>query len=133
MKIRCVNKLFLLFLILSCCILSGCAAVVIGVGAGIGGAVYVSSKLTEVYDENYHNTIDASKDVLDELKICTGYRYKGSLLESFPPEIQVLEQCKPEYQTVKGWTQKTDAIKNYEDLPVLARDYLNRLSDKLFH
>ena len=42
---------------------------VVGVGAGIGGAVYVSGKLTEVYDENYHKTIDASKDVLDELKI----------------------------------------------------------------
>jgi adenylosuccinate synthase len=68
-------------------------------------------------------------DVLDEIKICTGYRYKGDRLKSFPPDIQVLEQCRPEYETVKGWKQKTDNIKDYNDLPELARDYLKRLSD----
>ena len=30
-------------------------------------------------------------DSLEEIKICTGYRYKGQLLDSFPPEIRVLE------------------------------------------
>jgi adenylosuccinate synthase len=71
-------------------------------------------------------------DVLDELseiKICTGYRYKGSLLRSFPPEIQVLSECQPEYLTVKGWNKPTAGIKDYEGLPGLARDYLKRLSD----
>ena len=68
-------------------------------------------------------------DPFDEIKICTGYRYRGELLKSFPPDIQVLEQCIPEYQTVKGWKQKTDKIQNYNELPVLAQDYLKRLSD----
>jgi len=68
-------------------------------------------------------------DVLDEIKICTGYRYKNDFLKSFPPDIQVLHECKPEYITVKGWKQKTDTIREYNDLPALARDYLKRLSD----
>jgi len=71
-------------------------------------------------------------DVLDELKeikICTGYRYKGSLLRTFPPEITVLAECRPEYMTVKGWNQKTAGIQDLSELPVVARDYLNRLSD----
>lgn len=71
-------------------------------------------------------------DVLDELpeiKICTGYRYKGSLLKSFPPEIEVLAKCEPEYAAVKGWNQKTAGIQDYDDLPGLAKDYLKRLSD----
>lgn len=68
-------------------------------------------------------------DCLDEIKICTGYRYKNDLLKSFPPDIQVLEQCQPEYETVKGWKQSTSPIREYNDLPQLAKDYLSRLSD----
>jgi adenylosuccinate synthase len=68
-------------------------------------------------------------DVLDEIKICTGYRYKNDLLKSFPPDIDVLQQCSPEYVTVDGWKEKTDKIREYGDLPTLAKDYLNRLSD----
>jgi adenylosuccinate synthase len=71
-------------------------------------------------------------DVLDELKeikICTGYRYKGSLLKSFPPDIQILGQCQPEYIAVKGWNQKTAGIQEYNLLPTPAKDYLSRISD----
>lgn len=68
-------------------------------------------------------------DFLDEIQICTGYRYKNNILKSFPPDIQVLEQCRPEYATAKGWRQKTTEIRDYDALPLLARDYLKRLSD----
>jgi adenylosuccinate synthase len=71
-------------------------------------------------------------DVLDELKeikICTGYRYKGELLRSFPPDVDLLAHCKPDYISVKGWNQKTAGIQEYTGLPTLAKDYLNRLSD----
>jgi adenylosuccinate synthase len=71
-------------------------------------------------------------DVLDafkEIQICTGYRYKGSLLTSFPPEILVLEECRHEYLTVKGWNKETAGIKDFSALPALARDYIKRLSD----
>ncbi len=71
-------------------------------------------------------------DVLDhlpEIKICTGYRYRGQLLDSFPPEIHVLEQCKPEYMTLVGWKQPTAGTSDYNDLPVLAQDYLKRVSN----
>jgi adenylosuccinate synthase len=68
-------------------------------------------------------------DELDEISICTGYRYKGSLLRSFPPEIQILDQCRPEYLKVKGWAQKTAGIQDINALPALAGDYLKRLAD----
>jgi adenylosuccinate synthase len=68
-------------------------------------------------------------DAFEELKICTGYRYKGKLLESFPPEMSVLKRCEPEYISVKGWNQETAGLQEFNDLPVLARDYLKRLSD----
>jgi adenylosuccinate synthase len=68
-------------------------------------------------------------DELDEIKICTGYRYKGNLLQSFPPETQVLDQCEPEYVTLKGWKRKTAGVRDFDQLPVLAKDYLKRISD----
>jgi adenylosuccinate synthase len=70
-------------------------------------------------------------DELDEIMICTGYRYKTSLLSSFPPAIHVLGQCRPEYTAVKGWKRKTAGVRRYEDLPAAAKDYLERLSDLL--
>jgi adenylosuccinate synthase len=81
---------------------------------------------------NLDSLVITKLDVLDELreiKICTGYRYKGSLLRSFPPEIQVLGQCQPDYLTVKGWNQKTAGIQDHNGLPALAQEYLKRLSD----
>jgi len=68
-------------------------------------------------------------DSLKEIKICTGYRYQGELLRFFPPEIRVLEQCKPEYISVPGWNQKTAGIQEVDQLPQPARDYIQRLSD----
>jgi adenylosuccinate synthase len=81
---------------------------------------------------NIDSFVITKLDVLDslpEIKICTGYRYGNSLLRSFPPEIEVLEKCRPEYVTVKGWNSKTAGIREYEKLPQLAKDYLNRISD----
>ena len=68
-------------------------------------------------------------DDLEEIKICTGYRYKGKRLGSFPPEIEVLEKCSPEYITVPGWRERTAGIKELDQLPALAQDYLKRISD----
>ena len=55
-------------------------------------------------------------DTLKEIKICTGYRYKGSLLKSFPPDIKVLQECSPEYKTVRGWARETAGIQDFKAL-----------------
>jgi adenylosuccinate synthase len=86
------------------------------------------SKLINALDSLVITKLDVL-DELREIKVCTGYRYKGSLLRSFPPEIKVLSECQPEYLTVKGWNSPTAGIKDYEGLPSLARDYLKRLED----
>ncbi len=70
-------------------------------------------------------------DELEEINVCTGYRYKGGLLEKFPADIHVLGQCRPEYTAFKGWRQNTAGIRRYEELPAAAKDYLARLADLL--
>ena len=81
---------------------------------------------------NLDTLVVTKLDVLDELKevkICTGYRWKGEVLDSFPPDFHVLKACEPVYQTVPGWGRKTAGIRDFQELPVLAQDYLKRLSD----
>ena len=71
-------------------------------------------------------------DVLDEFEqilVCTGYEYRGSRLKEFPPEIKVLEAVKPIYKSIPGWQSPTAGLREYEALPVKARDYLQILSD----
>jgi len=71
-------------------------------------------------------------DVLDglpEIKVCVGYRYRGSRLEAFPAGIEVLGEVEPEYLAVRGWNQPTAGIREFDLLPGPAQDYLKRLSD----
>lgn len=71
-------------------------------------------------------------DILDELetlKICVGYKHKGQLIEEFPASLKVLAEVEPIYEELKGWQSDTTAIRKYEDLPVNARTYLERLSE----
>jgi adenylosuccinate synthase len=73
-------------------------------------------------------------DVFDEqpeIKVCTGYRYKGQPLEEMPPDVETLAQIEPEYRTLPGWKKSTPGIRDVLDLPTAARDYLNFISDEL--
>jgi adenylosuccinate synthase len=66
-------------------------------------------------------------DDLDEIKICTGYEYQGKTIHDFPPEIKILEQCTPMYESHPGWKQDTSGITEYKDLPENAKKYLARV------
>ncbi len=41
-------------------------------------------------------------DTQPEIKICTGYRYKGKTLREMPPDVETLSQVEPEYKTLAG-------------------------------
>lgn len=66
-------------------------------------------------------------DDLDEIKICTSYEYQGKTIENFPPEIKILEQCTPVYESHPGWKQNTSGITDYNNLPENAKSYLDRV------
>jgi len=68
-------------------------------------------------------------DTLPEIKLCVAYEYQGKRLTQFPSEIRILEECQPVYETFPGWQQETSSIRNYADLPVNARNYLQAISD----
>ncbi|MGH9683936.1 MAG: adenylosuccinate synthase [Candidatus Acidiferrales bacterium] len=70
-------------------------------------------------------------DAQPEIKVCTGYRYKGNALTEMPPDAETLTQIEPEYKTLPGWRKPTPGIRDVKDLPGAARDYLNFISDQL--
>lgn len=70
-------------------------------------------------------------DHLDEIRICTAYRYKDQILEDFPPFLHVLEQVEPIYEVLPGWKTSTFGITQYEALPVNARKYIERIESLL--
>lgn len=69
-------------------------------------------------------------DVLDQLsqiKIATGYRVKGKVLETPPPLIEDWERIEPIYETMEGWRTSTKDMKTMEELPKAARKYIERI------
>jgi len=71
-------------------------------------------------------------DILDsirEIEICVGYKYKSEILTEFPVDMNVLIQCTPVYESFKGWMEPISHITDYNALPMVAKDYIQRLED----
>ena len=69
-------------------------------------------------------------DVLDGLKeilICTGYRLQGRVVDVLPLDADEIVECEPIYETLPGWPETTAGLTNWEQLPVNARRYLERM------
>lgn len=66
---------------------------------------------------------------LDVVKICTGYKYKGRIINDFPASLRVLGECEPVYEEMEGWKEDITGIRCYDDLPPNAKNYLNRITE----
>jgi len=68
---------------------------------------------------------------LDELKVCTAYRYNGKTTRRFRSEVQTLEKVEPVYETLPGWDEDITGVRHLAELPTEAQDYLAFVSDHL--
>lgn len=64
---------------------------------------------------------------LDKIKLCVAYEYKGKVEKTFRTDIDFLKNCKPIYEEFEGNFGDISKCKNYEDLPVNARRYIERV------
>ncbi|MHB1041965.1 MAG: adenylosuccinate synthase [Eubacteriales bacterium] len=64
---------------------------------------------------------------LEKLKICTGYIYRGDLLNEFPASLKVLNECEPVYEEFPGWQEDITGARKISDLPANARKYMERV------
>ena len=71
-------------------------------------------------------------DILDtfpRLKICVGYKLDGHTIDYFPANVAALERCQPIYEELPGWETPTSHMRQYEQLPLEARQYVARLEE----
>ncbi len=71
-------------------------------------------------------------DVLDglaDIKICTGYKLGAAFLDVLPLDADDIETCEPQYETLAGWTENTAGLTHWEQLPVNAKRYLERMQE----
>lgn len=68
---------------------------------------------------------------LPEVKVCTGYLHRGQPLKIFSPDIKVLNEVEPVYESLAGWPGDMSGVKSHDDLPAAARTYLDRLEELL--
>jgi adenylosuccinate synthase len=66
-------------------------------------------------------------DSLDEIPICTSYKIDGKVTDIIPADIRGFESIEPIYTRMKGWKTVTSGIKEYEQLPKAAQEYLQFL------
>ncbi len=71
-------------------------------------------------------------DVLDgmkELKICTGYRLDGKVVQHLPALMSSQTKVEPVYETIEGWSDTTRGARSWIDLPAAAIKYIRRIEE----
>ena len=65
----------------------------------------------------------------EELKVCVAYELDGKRLETFPAHADQLRRCTPIYETIPGWNQPVDDVRQVSDFPSGALDYVKRIEE----
>jgi len=71
-------------------------------------------------------------DVLDgfgTVKICTGYRLRGKILDYFPSHSADQAEVEPIYEEMEGWHETTAGARSWADLPANAIKYIQRVQE----
>jgi adenylosuccinate synthase len=66
-------------------------------------------------------------DGLEELQLCVGYELDGEHIDILPLGADEISRCKPVYEKMQGWSESTVGATQYDQLPVNARLYLQRI------
>ena len=87
----------------------------------VGGLTSVALTKIDVFDK------------FDEIKVCTAYKdtRDGKIYTSYPTDVYIHKYLEPVYETHQGWGEDITGIRKYEDLPLNARKYLERLEEIL--
>ena len=71
-------------------------------------------------------------DVLDgfaQIKVCTGYRLDGQMLDYLPADATQQARLEPVYETLDGWSETTAGARSWAQLPANAIKYVRRVEE----
>ena len=81
----------------------------------------------------YTSAVLTRLDVLDgfeTVRICTHYLTEdGEKTDDFPGGVATLEKARPVFEEMPGWDRPTASVRQFEDLPQAARDYVERIQE----
>ena len=66
-------------------------------------------------------------DSLETLKICTGYRLDGNIVDRLPATADEQGRLEPIYETLPGWEGSVASSRSIGDMPENARNYVARI------
>jgi adenylosuccinate synthase len=67
---------------------------------------------------------------LPQIKVCTGYRVDGRLVDEWPLSAAQLERATPVYDTFEGWTEDISRCRSMGELPSAARRYVAAIEER---
>ena len=71
-------------------------------------------------------------DVLDgfeEIKVCTGYRLDGEMIDYLPADAAAQTRIEPVYETLEGWSDTSFGARSWADLPANAVRYVRYVEE----
>ena len=68
-------------------------------------------------------------DGLETVKICTGYRLNGKILDYFPAHAADQANVEPIYEEMEGLSESTAGARSWADLPAQAIKYIQRVQE----
>ena len=68
-------------------------------------------------------------DGLPSIKICNGYTLAGEVITDPPICVDQYKECEPVYEELPGWGSSTVGVTRRDELPLEARQYLDRLQE----
>lgn len=66
---------------------------------------------------------------LKTLKIATAYKLDGETIYHYPANLKEINKCEPIYEEFPGWDDDITGVKDFNDLPVNAQNYVKRLAE----
>ncbi|MBM7567912.1 adenylosuccinate synthase [Paenibacillus sacheonensis] len=66
---------------------------------------------------------------LETVKICTGYKLRGEVIEHYPASLKLISECEAVYEELPGWSEDISNAKTLADLPENTRRYVERVSE----
>ncbi len=65
----------------------------------------------------------------DTIKMATSYELKGKTITAMPSNINEAAAVSPVYESLEGWKEEIEKVRDFDDLPLQAKDYIHRIED----
>ncbi|MDX1717289.1 MAG: adenylosuccinate synthase, partial [Anderseniella sp.] len=68
-------------------------------------------------------------DGFDEIKVCTGYKLDGDVVDRLPAGQGAQSRIEPVYESFEGWKDTTAGARSWADLPAQAVKYVRQIEE----